>query len=107
MRLVDESRHDELADLWEADPEEYPYYTAFVEGFVYSQYYAAIEHNKPMDGNAQADFEQLAYLTWSDIVVSDDEGFFRSAFDTIWKPRGKIMESAARFAARLGDIAAR
>jgi hypothetical protein len=107
MRLVDKSRADELADLWEADPEEFPYYTAFVEGFVYSQYYAAIEHNRPLDGNAQADFEQLAYLTWSDMVVSDDEGFFCSAFDAIWKPRGKLMESAARFAARLSEIAAR
>jgi len=107
MSLVDESRCNELADLWEANPEQYPYYTAFVEGFVYSQYYAAIEHNKPLDRNAQADFEQLAYLTWSDIVVSDDEGFFRSAFDVIWRPRGKLLESAANFAARLRDIAAR
>ena len=95
MRLVDEGRSSELGDLWEANPEQYPYYTAFVEGFVYSQYYAAIEHNKPLDRNAQADFEQLAYLTWADIVVSDDEGFFRSAFDVVWKPRGKLLESAA------------
>jgi hypothetical protein len=107
MRLVDESRCNELGDLWEANPEQYPYYTAFVEGFVYSQYYAAIEHNKPLDRNAQADFEQLAYLTWSDIVVSDDERFFRSAFDAIWKPRGKLLESAAGFAARLQNIVAR
>jgi hypothetical protein len=80
MRLVDKSRPDELADLWETDPEEYPYCTACVEGFVYSQYYAAIEHNKPLDGNAQADFEQLAYLTWSDIVVSDERRIFPQRF---------------------------
>ena len=43
----------------------------------------------------------------SAIVVSDDERFFRSAFDVIWKPRGKVLESAAGFAARLQNIVAR
>jgi hypothetical protein len=97
MRVVDGERATELADLWEANPEQFPYYTAFVEGFVYSQYYAAIEHNGRLDGNEQADYEQLAYLIWADMVVSDDQAFFRSAFDVLWKPRGKRMESAASF----------
>jgi hypothetical protein len=97
MRLVDKTRAKSLADSWEEKPAEYPYYTAFLEGFVYSQYYAAIEHNGRLDGNEQADYEQLAYLLWADVVVSDDRAFFRSAFDTIWKPRGKRMESTASF----------
>ena len=97
MRAVDEERAAELADLWEASPGEFPYYTAFVEGFVYSQYYAAIEHNGRLDGNEQADYEQLAHLIWADVVVSEDQAFFRSAFDTLWKPRGKRMESAESF----------
>jgi hypothetical protein len=101
MRLVDKERAGELADLWESNPEEFPYYTAFVEGLVYSQYYAAIEHNGRLDGNEQADYEQLAFLTWADVVVSDDRAFFRSAFDTLWKPRGKRLDSAATFAALL------
>lgn len=105
MRLVDEKRAKELADLWEASPDEYPYYTAFLEGFVYSQYYAAIEHNRRLDGNEQADYEQLAYLQWADVVVSDDEAFFRGAFNAIWKQRGKRMECAASFVALLNTLA--
>ena len=105
MSLVDKRRAKELADRWEANPDEYPYYTAFVEGFVYSQYYAAIEHNRRLDGNEQADYEQLAYLLWADVVVSDDQAFFRSAFDTLWKPRGKRMESAASFVDLLNTLA--
>lgn len=46
---------------------------------------------------APADYEQLAHLIWADVVVSDRQAFFRSAFDTLWKPRGKRMESAASF----------
>jgi hypothetical protein len=97
MRVVDRERAIELAELWEAHPEEFPFYTAFVEGFVYSQYYAAIEHNGRLDGNEQADYEQLAHLIWADVVVSDDRAFFRSAFENLWRPRGKRMLSAASF----------
>jgi len=97
MRAVDKERAAELADMWEANPDQFPYYTAFVEGFVFSQYYAAIEHNGRLDGNEQADYEQLAHLIWADVMVSDDQAFFRSAFDTLWRPRGKRMESAATF----------
>jgi hypothetical protein len=104
MSRVDDARATELADLWEADPREFPYYTAFVEGLVYSQYYAAIEHNGRLDGNEQADYEQLAHLIWADVVVSDDQAFFRSAFDALWKPRGKRMESAATFVALLKNM---
>jgi hypothetical protein len=104
MSRVDEKRATELADLWEADPAEFPYYTAFVEGLVYSQYYAAIEHNGRLDGNEQADYEQLAHLIWADVVVSDDQAFFRSAFDALWKSRGKRMESAASFVELLETV---
>jgi hypothetical protein len=61
-------------------------------------YYAMIEHNLRLDRNAQADYEQLAYLLWADVVVSDDDRFFRSAFQTLWAPHGKRMESAGSFA---------
>ena len=66
--------------------------------FLYAGYYAAAEHNEPLDRNAQVDYELLAYLTWADLVVSNDEGFFRRAFETMWKPRGKRLESAESFA---------
>jgi hypothetical protein len=98
MRVLGKERTAELANLWESNPADFPYYTAFVEGFVYSQYYAAMEHNGRLDGNEQADYEQLAHLIWADVVVSDDEAFFRRAFDVLWKPRGKRMESAQSFA---------
>jgi hypothetical protein len=104
MSLVDDHRHGALAYQWAQSPSRFPYYSAFVEGFVYSEYYAAVEHNLPIDRNAQADFEQLAYLNWADVVVSNDEGFFRAAFEALWKPRGKRMESAQSFAALLAAV---
>ena len=94
-----------LADQWALHPQRYPFYSAFVEGVVYAGYHAAVRHNEPIDENAQSDFEQLAYLTWADIVVSNDQQFFRQAFEAIWKPRGKRFETTESFAAladRLG-----
>jgi hypothetical protein len=101
MKLVDKRRHATLADQWEASPSSYPYFTAFVEGTVYWLHYAAVEHNKRLDDNAQADYEQLAYLTWADVIVSDDTRFMRDAFNEIWKPRGKRLETSESFVALL------
>jgi hypothetical protein len=54
----------------------------------------AIEHNLPINRNAQADYEQLAYLIWADMVVSNDEGSTGARFRdcgrrkaSAWNPR--------------------
>ena len=89
MDLVDRKRAGALAGQWMRNPARYPFYTAFVEGFLYAFYYAATEQSEPLDRNAQLDYELLAHLIWADLVVSDDQKFFRRAFDTMWKPRGR------------------
>ena len=94
-----------LADQWARCPKRFPFYTAFVEGVVYAAYHATVKHNEPIDENAQPDFEQLAYLTWADIVVSNDQRFFRQAFEAIWKPRGKRLETSDSFAALADRLA--
>ena len=99
MSIVDKHRSESLACQWARNPARFPYYSAFIEGVLYSGYYAAAEHNLPLDRNAQADYEQLAYLIWADLVVSNDDKFFRSAFEALWAPRGKRMLSAESFAA--------
>ena len=74
-------------------------------GMVYTFYHATCRPNEGIDRNAQIDFEQLTYLTWADIVVSNDERFFRLAFEAIWKPRGKRLETAESFAELANRIA--
>ncbi len=105
MKLVDLKSQSSLGDQWEENPARYPFYSAFVEGLVYSLHYAAVEHNKRIDDNAQADFEQLAYLTWADVFVSNDTRFLSDAFAAIWKPRGKRIETAESFANLIRRIA--
>jgi hypothetical protein len=97
MKVVDKGRQLVLAEMWARDPWRYPFYSAFIEGLVYTVYHAAEEHNAKIDRNSQADFEQLAFLTWADVIVSDDNKFFRQAFDALWKPRGKRNLTAEEF----------
>ena len=94
-----------LADQWERCPQRFPFYTAFIEGMVYTFYHAICRPNEGIDRNAQIDFELLAYLTWADIVVSNDERFFAQVFEAIWKPRGKRLETAESFAELANRIA--
>lgn len=98
MSVVDKRRAHILAEQWARTPHRFPYYSAFVDGFLYNGYYAALEHYKRIDRNAQADYEQLAYLTWADVMVSNDLSFMRHAFDAIWQTGGKRFETAESFA---------
>ncbi len=105
MSLVAPHRPAPLADQWARAPERFAFYTAFVEGFMYNGYHAALEQRENIDRNAQADYEQLAYLQWADLVVSNDTKFYTRAFDTLWKPRGKRLESAESFVALIERLA--
>lgn len=105
MTLVDPERPGPLADQWAKCPERFPFYSAFIEGVLYAGYYAMIHQDRAIDWNAQADFEQLAYLTWADLVVSDDQKFLRSAFEALWKSRGRRLENSATFVALADRLA--
>lgn len=82
-----------IQDRWSQQKGRYPYFSSFVEGLTYAGFYAGIEQNSSLDDNSQADFELLTFLNHADVVVSSDTRFFRFAFDTIWKPRGKFLVS--------------
>ena len=105
MDRVSARRTAALADQWARQPQRFPFYSAFVEGVVYTGYHATVRHNEPIDENTQPDYEQLAYLTWADIVVSNDRRFFRQAFEAIWGPRGKRLETSESFAALVDRLA--
>ena len=92
------------ADVWVMNPDNYPLYSLFIEGIMFSVFYAATRHNDPIDINAQADVEQLCYLFWSDVVVSNDEAFFKTAFDELWKPRGKRLMNCEEFVVFLSNV---
>ena len=64
---------------------------------VYAMHYAMLEHNDKIDLNAQADLDLLTHLLHSQIVVSNELGFLKSAFNALWKPRGKVLMNSEDF----------
>ena len=99
-------RHSEqIARAWCADKERYPYFTSFAEGFLYIRYCATAKSNMRIDRNAQADIQQLSYLHSADCIVANDTRFMKDAFDTLWKPKGKLFFTTDAFVGYIQQIA--
>jgi hypothetical protein len=95
---VSESHVARISAMWASNPDRFPYFSAFIDGYLFSVFVAAARPGSAIELNVQADFEHLSYLSWADLVVSNDAGFFSDAFDTIWLPRGKRRMTAEEFA---------
>lgn len=93
---------------WRMNKKCYPFFTGFVEGFLYSQYYAMVEagngNGKRIDRNAQADIEQLTYLAKADLLVSCDQRFMLDAFKALWETKGKKIMTTDEFICYLATI---
>ncbi len=58
-------------------------------------------HNLKIDKNDTADAEQLAYLEWADVLVSDDTKFMKKGFDLLYGKSTKQFFSSSEFLRRL------
>jgi len=90
---------DEVASRWSRAPRAYPFYTQFVKNIVFMFVYAMVERNQRIDNNAQPDLDILTHLLHADVIVSNETGFLRSAFETLWRPRGKVLMTLDQFLA--------
>lgn len=87
-----------VANRWSRNKAAYPYFTTFVENITYMGYHAAARPNDKIDLNAQADLDLMTHLLRADALVSNETGFLRNAFNSIWQPRGKVIFTSQEFA---------
>lgn len=92
------SNPDQVASRWSRNKEAYPYFTMFVRNMLYICFCAATKTNTKIDLNAQADLDLMTHLLRADALVSNETGFLRSAFEDIWRPRGKVLFTSEQFA---------
>jgi hypothetical protein len=83
----------------------YPYFKTFVENMIYMGYYAATRPNDKIDLNAQADLDLMTHLLRANALVSNEKGFLRSAFNDIWRSRGKVLFTSQEFADLIKKLA--
>jgi hypothetical protein len=96
-RYVGTSYRALLVRRWAADKHRYPFLTSSLEGQVFADWQALVEHNKRIDRNAHVDVEVLACLNRADAIVSADAGFLKDAFDVLWRPKGKLLYTPEAF----------
>jgi hypothetical protein len=87
----------EVANRWARNKQFYPYFTEFVRNMLYMAYYAMTKPSAPIDLNAQADLNVMAHLLHGDVLVSNEQGFLRTAFHDLWKPRGRVLMTGSEF----------
>lgn len=75
---------------WRKKKDYCPYFTDWVAGLLYIQYYAMRYPNEPIDKNAQADIQHLLYLRDSDAIVSEDQRFMKKAWADLYQSKGKL-----------------
>lgn len=95
--LIKAKNTREIADRWVRYKHFYPYFTEFVRNMLYMAFYAMTRPNAPIDLNAQADLNVMSHLLHGDVLVSNEQGFLRTAFHDLWKPRGKILMTGPEF----------
>lgn len=90
-------RPSAVARKWSRTKSQYPYFTACIDNVLYSIAHAAAKPNARIDTNASADLDLMTHLLRADVLVSNEKGFLRSAFDDLWRPRGKVLFTSQEF----------
>ena len=57
-----------------------------------------------LDLNAQADLDVMTHLLHADVLVFNEHGFMKEAFDDLWRPEGKVLMSSDDFVRHLSRL---
>lgn len=78
-------RSERFLEIWRNQRAECPFTEYFLRAWLSLFFLPAANHQLKVGENDRADGEQLAYLQWGDIMVSDDTRFMKASFDLLWK----------------------
>ena len=102
-RIYQAGRRSVALKRWAEERERCPYFTSWVKGLLYLQFYAARYPNLKIDEHGQADIEHLMYLEHADVLVSEETTFLRQAFLDLYEDRGKrywTLDELARWVSK-------
>jgi hypothetical protein len=95
--LINTKNPHEVADRWSRAKDQYPFFSNFVRNMIYISHHAMTKMNERIDLNAQADLDLMTHLLHADILVTNETGFMKTAFDDLWRPSGKVLFSSNEF----------
>lgn len=94
----------EVANRWSCNKAAYPYFTTFVTNMIYMGYYSATRQNDKIDLNAQADLDLMTHLLHADVLVSNETGFLKNAFEDLWHPKSKVIFTSQQFVVFINEL---
>lgn len=103
-RFVRTRNPSAVLSSWLRNPERYPYFTQFAVNVAFKEVHFMLQPSAPVDVNAQADLDIMTHLLQADVLVTNEKGFMRSAFDFLWRPKRKVVFTSAEFADFLRKI---
>lgn len=93
-----------VARRWARMKNHYPYFSTLVSNFLYRCHYSAVRVNDAIDPNGHADLNIMVHLLHADAVISNEQGFFRKAFDDLWRVKGKRIFTTPEFVRFLANL---
>jgi hypothetical protein len=93
---------ERFLEIWRTQRAECPFTEYFLRAWLSLFFLPATNHQLKVSENDRADGEQLAYLQWADIMVSDDTRYMKSAFDLLYNGSGKSLMTLADFLSYIG-----
>jgi hypothetical protein len=72
-----------VRNRWASDMDNHPFFTTCVVNLLYMAHYAMTKSDKALDRNAKADLFLMTHLLHSDVLVSNEKGFLRQAFEDL------------------------
>ena len=84
-------------ETWRKKRETCRFTEQFLRAMLASIFLPAANHQLKVDRNDQKDAEQLAFLIWADIMVSDDNQFMKKAFELLYSKTEKKFMSLTDF----------
>jgi hypothetical protein len=82
---------------WQRYRQVCPFTENYLKGWFATAYLPVMDRAMRVDVNDHDDATQLAYLTWADIMVSDDTRFMRSAFELLYGNSDKHFYTSEEF----------
>ncbi len=90
--------------VWREHRSDLKFTDMYLRSWFSTRFLPVVDHKLKVHKNDRVDAEQLAYLIWADIFVSDDLGIILPAFKLLYPNDDKTLYSSDQFIAFLNTL---
>jgi hypothetical protein len=95
--MKNEPNSSNFLETWRNKRSSCPFTEQLLKAGLATVFLAAADHQLKLDINDIPDSDQLAFLVWADIMVSDDTRFMKRAFELLYSNSPKRLMTLSQF----------